>query len=218
MGYFVTFEGVEGCGKTTQIRLLAERLAATGLSVITTREPGGCPIADKIRSILLDSANREMTPTTELLLYAAARAQHIDEVIRPALATGAIVLCDRFTDATVAYQSAGRGIDRPVIDRLSNLACREVRPDLTMLLDCDPVLGLARARTRIESSIGPREERFELEAVAFHNRVRNAYLEEAAREPDRIAVIDATGSVDEIATRISRLVEARLALISNAVH
>ncbi|MDD2853758.1 MAG: dTMP kinase, partial [Desulfuromonadaceae bacterium] len=146
MGYFVTFEGVEGCGKTTQIRLLSKLLSSRGLNTILTREPGGCPIADKIRTILLDADNRALSPLAELMLYGAARAQHVSEVIAPALNARNIVLCDRFSDATVAYQSVGRGLDRTVIDTLNLHACQGVTPDLTVLVDCDPNVGLERAR------------------------------------------------------------------------
>jgi dTMP kinase len=211
MGFFITFEGVEGCGKTTQIRNLSERLTDAGYRTILTREPGGCPIADKIRTILLDADNRAMVPLTELLLYAAARAQHVSEVIMPALASDAIVLCDRFTDATLAYQHSGRGIDRSTIDALNNLACQTVRPDLTVLIDCDVATGLARARSRIEAASGPREERFELEASAFHQRVRDGYLELAAGEPGRFLTVSASGTIGEISDRIALQVLERLA-------
>lgn len=210
MGYFITFEGVEGCGKTTQIRLLAEQLTSSGRHVTLTREPGGCAIADKIRAILLDAGNRGMSSLTELLLYAAARAQHVTEVIAPALEAGSIVLCDRFTDATVAYQSCGRGIERATIDLLNTLACGEIRPDLTILIDCDAATGLERARRRINASSGPREERFELEALAFHQRVRDGYRELASREPARFLMIDGSDSIDQIAGNIARHVTERL--------
>lgn len=211
MGYFITFEGIEGCGKTTQIRLLAERLKTEGRQVTLTREPGGCAIADKIRTILLDADNRAMLPHTELLLYAAARAQHVGEVVKPALDAGGVVLCDRFTDATIAYQSSGRGIDRATVDILNSLACQGVRPDLTVLIDCDPVLGLERARRRIDASSGPREERFELEALAFHQRVRDGYLSLATAEPHRFLTVDGNGSVERIAADIADKMDARLA-------
>ena len=151
MGCFITFEGVEGCGKSTQIRKLAETLTKSGNNVTLTREPGGCDIADKIRAILLDSANAAMVPLAELLLYAAARAQHINEVILPALAKGDIVLCDRFIDATVAYQGHGRGLDLEMINNLNSLAAANCRPDITLLLDCPVATGLERARARIEA-------------------------------------------------------------------
>lgn len=218
MGYFITFEGIEGCGKTTQIRLLAERLKAAGRLVTLTREPGGCAIADKIRGILLDADNRAMMPHAELLLYAAARAQHVGEVVKPALDVGNVVLCDRFTDATIAYQSNGRGIDRETVDTLNSLACGAIRPDLTVLIDCDPALGLERARRRIDASSGPREERFELEALAFHQRVRDGYLALATEEPYRFLMVNGGGSVEQIATVIAEQVASRLEKQPHAVR
>ncbi len=176
MACFITFEGIEGCGKTTQLRLLARRLEADGHAVTVTREPGGCPIADQIRNILLDADNQAITPLTELLLYAAARAQHMSEVVTPALEAGGIVLCDRFTDATIAYQGYGRRLDLAVIDKLNQLATGGIRPDLTVLLDCPAETGLKRAISRINSAAGAREERFELESLQFHQRVRDGYL------------------------------------------
>lgn len=210
MGYFITFEGVEGCGKTTQIRLLAERLAAHGFSTRLTREPGGCPIADKIRTILLDADNSEMSPLTELMLYAAARAQHVSDIIIPALNAGSTVLCDRFCDATIAYQSFGRGIDRSIIDTLNSHACQGVGPDLTILIDCDPSVGLARARHRIETSNAPREERFELEEIAFHQRVSYGYQQLAAEMPHRFITIEGNDTIEDIATMIAVQVLARI--------
>jgi dTMP kinase len=217
MGFFITFEGVEGCGKTTQVRILAERLNQAGFRTLLTREPGGCPIADKIRQILLDADNQGMVPLTELLLYAAARAQHVTEVIVPALESGMIVLCDRFTDATVAYQHFGRGIDRSTIDALNTLARQTVRPDLTILMDCDAATGLARAKSRIEATSGPREERFELEALAFHQRVRDGYLRLAADTAGRFLTVSADGSIDEISDIISVQVLQRLGDSSRAI-
>ncbi|MDD2581524.1 MAG: dTMP kinase [Desulfuromonadaceae bacterium] len=210
MGYFITFEGVEGCGKTTQIRLLSELMSRRGMHTVLTREPGGCPIADKIRTILLDAENRALSPLAELMLYAAARAQHVTEIISPALEEGKIVLCDRFCDATLAYQSFGRGIDRAVIDTLNLHACQGVSPDLTVLVDCDPRIGLERARRRIEATSGPREERFELEELAFHQRVRAGYRQLAADQPDRFLVIDGAGSIEDIFAAISRQVLVRI--------
>ena len=210
VGYFITFEGVEGCGKTTQIKLLADFLSARGTGTVLTREPGGCPIADKIRTILLDAENRALSPLAELMLYAAARAQHVTEVISPALDAGKIVLCDRFCDATVAYQSFGRGINRDVIDTLNLHACQGVSPDLTVLVDCDPSVGLERARRRIEATSGPREERFELEALAFHQRVRDGYRQLAADQPDRFLIIDGSDSIEAIFAAISAQVVLRI--------
>jgi len=203
VGYFITFEGIEGCGKTTQIKLLGEHLESLGYPVVMTREPGGCQIADKIRSILLDADNRGMSPLTELFLYSAARAQHVSEVILPALKQGNIVLCDRFTDATIAYQCAGRGIDQNTVDTLNLMACQSLRPDLTVLIDCEPGIGLERARRRIEAHSGPREERFELEALEFHQRVRHGYLATAGKEPQRFITVDAGGSIEDISEAIA---------------
>ena len=210
MGFFITFEGVEGCGKTTQIKLLSEFLSTRGILSVLTREPGGCPIADKIRTILLDAENQALSPLAELMLYAAARAQHITEVISPALSAGKIVLCDRFCDATVAYQSFGRGIDRTIIDSLNFHACQGRTPDLTILVDCDPRVGLERARRRIEATSGPREERFELEALAFHQRVRDGYLQLAADDPNRFLIIDGSETIEEIFASITTQVDSRI--------
>jgi len=210
MALFITFEGIEGCGKTTQIGLLAERLRGRGRDILSTREPGGCPIADQIRAILLDAANSAMDSRTELLLYAAARAQHVAEVIRPALDAGRIVLCDRYTDATLAYQGFGRGLDRDLIARLNGIAAGDVRPDLTVLLDYPPEEGLVRARRRNQSQAGANEDRFEQESGAFHRRVRQGYLDLAARE-ERFRIVDARGSIDEVAGRVEAVVDQFLA-------
>jgi dTMP kinase len=210
MACFITFEGIEGCGKTTQMGLLARHLTARGHEVVMTREPGGCPIADKVREILLDAGNRAMAPLTELLLYAAARAQHIAEIVTPALASGRVVLCDRFTDATVAYQGYGRGLDRAVIDELNRLAAGDIRPDFTVLVDCPVEVGLGRAVARINSSAGAREERFELESLPFHRKVRDGYLKLAQAEPERFVVIDGAGGIEETAAAIAAAVYPRL--------
>ena len=178
--------------------------------MLLTREPGGCPIANQIRSVLLDAANSALVPMAELMLYAASRAQHLAEVIRPALSDGAIVLCDRFSDATRAYQSFGRGLDRQTIETLNDLACNGLTPDLTVLLDCPVEIGLGRARQRIETTCGPREERFELESLAFHQRVRDGYLQLAAAEPDRFLVIDAVDTPEQVALAISDAVLSRM--------
>jgi len=210
---FITFEGIEGSGKTTQIALLADWLTGrTGQAPVLTREPGGCPIADQIRGVLLDSANQAMTERAELLLYAAARAQHVAEIIRPALDAGRIVLCDRYCDATVAYQGYGRGLPIPVIEELNALASNGLTPDLTLLLDFAPDTGLERAcRRNAANTFGRDEGRFEQEALAFHQRVRNGYLALADDNP-RFVRIDANGSPQEVAERIRRTVAAHLSM------
>ena len=210
MGFFITFEGIEGCGKTTQLRLLKERLQGLGEQVTATREPGGCPIADQMRAILLDAGNSAITPTSELLLYAAARAQHVQEVIVPALERGEIVLCDRFTDATIAYQGHGRRLDLGTIAQLNRLATGGVEPKLTLLIDCPVEVGLARALARIEAGSGAREERFELESVRFHQRVRQGYLGLAAAFPERFVVIDGSGDVAQTEALVSAALAARI--------
>jgi len=209
---FITFEGIEGSGKSTQIARLAEWLTTrTGQAPVMTREPGGCPIADQIRGVLLDSANRAMTERAELLLYAAARAQHVAEVIRPALDAGRIVLCDRYCDATVAYQGNGRGMPIPVIEELNALASDGLTPDLTLLLDFEAEVGLRRACSRNAANSNGRDEgRFEQEALAFHQRVRDGYLALADGNP-RFVLIDANGSEEQVATRIRDAVGRYLA-------
>lgn len=211
MACFITFEGIEGCGKTTQVRLLADLLMSRGHTVTVTREPGGCAIADQVRAILLDAENRALVPLAELLLYAAARAQHVEEIIRPALAAGGIVICDRFTDATVAYQGYGRSLDLDLIDRLNRIATGGIMPDLTVLLDCPEETGLARAMERINACDGAREERFEQESLRFHRAVRQGYLRLAGAEPDRFIVLDATRGIVETAAEIAGKLLARIA-------
>lgn len=210
MAFFITFEGIEGSGKSTQLRILQSYGETLGHRVLATREPGGCPIADTIRAILLDPANRALRPRAELLLYAAARAQHVDQIIRPALAAGTLVLCDRFADATLAYQGGGRGLDRSLVESISALAADGLRPDLTLLFDLPVELGLARARRRNQDDSHPDEGRFELEELDFHRRVRDSYLALAASE-SRFRVIDATGSVDAVAARVAAAVAPLLA-------
>jgi dTMP kinase len=211
MGCFITFEGPEGCGKTTQMKLLANYFTEQGSPVVLTREPGGCPIADKIRQVLLDAANSSMVPLAELFLYAAARAQHVSEIITPALDAGKIVLCDRFTDATVAYQGHGRQLDHALIEQLNRLATGRLRPHLTILLDCPVEVGLRRALARIDATTGAKEERFEQESIQFHQRVRAGYLQLAAAEPERFVVIDGSQAILEVQAAITAAVRARLA-------
>lgn len=201
-GLFITFEGVEGCGKSTQIERLRLHLEACGQRVLMTREPGGTPIAEAIRDLLLDPSHHAMSPSAELLLYEAARAQHVDERIRPALESGVTVLCDRFADSTTAYQGAGRGLPLNALEYLHLIATGGVWPDLTFVIDLPVEIGLERARAR------GRADRMEQEALAFHERVRQGFLELARREPARIRVIDGTQSIDEIAAAIRRALEA----------
>lgn len=210
MGPFITFEGIEGCGKTTQIRVLADNLRSKNFDVLATREPGGCPIADLIRTILLDPANTAMTPRTELLLYAAARSQHVAEVIMPAITRGQVVLCDRFSDATLAYQGYGRGLDRKLILALNEIATTGTVPDLTLILDLPVDKGLQRARQRNGSATGSADDRLERESFAFHQRVREGYLA-LARQNNRCRLIDASGPPAAVADRISQVVDAFLA-------
>lgn len=210
MGFFITFEGIEGCGKSTQVRLAAERLSRAGHEVVVTREPGGCPIADAIRAILLDARNSAMVPMTELLLYAAARAQHIAEVVEPALASGKIVLCDRFTDSTLTYQGFGRKLDRELIARLNTLAAGSIKPDMTLLFDCPVETGLARAMARINANSAAREERFEQESLLFHERIRDGFLSLAVAEPSRFVVLDGSRSIGEIENMVTESILMRL--------
>jgi dTMP kinase len=209
MSFFITFEGVEGSGKTTQIQALRAHLEARGHRVLATREPGGCPIADAIRAILLDSANRALLPRAELLLYAAARAQHVEQVIRPALEAGAIVLCDRFADATTAYQGGGRGLDAKLVAELNLIATDGLRPDLTLLFDIPVEIGLSRARFRNQSDTLRDEGRFEMEELDFHQRVRSAYLALAAAD-ERFRIVDATGTAESVAARVITAVQSLL--------
>ncbi len=206
-GYFITFEGVEGCGKTTQVRMLAEFLEREERSVRLTREPGGTPVGEKIREILLDPAHEGLAPVAEMLLYISARAELVRSVIRPAIDAGCVVICDRFIDATFAYQARGRGLDEVLINSLNRLAADRAWPDLTILLDMDPALGLDRVRERIRRQGEGKEDRFEQEALAFHQRVRDGYLEIARREPERVRIVDALGSVEDVHAAVLKTVQ-----------
>ena len=210
MSLFITFEGIEGSGKTTQLRYLQKHLQTLGYQTVTTREPGGCPISDTIRTLLLSPENSTMASHTELLLYSAARAQHVVEFIRPALAEGKIVLCDRFADATTVYQGAGRGLDMTQLETINRFATDGLTPDMTLILDHPVEEGLRRARARNRSDNLESEGRFELEALTFHQRIRQGYLNLAAQE-DRIHIIDALDDVDTVAERISSAVDDFLA-------
>jgi len=211
MGFLITFEGVEGSGKTTQIRLLEKRLTNKGYHCTVTREPGGSPVGDQIRKILLSSDTKELTPLGELFLYEAARIQHVAHVIGPALRKGRIVLCDRFCDATLAYQGYARGLDLRMVEDLNRLASQAITPDLTLLLDCPVALGLKRASHRINAKKPAlREDRFEREALAFHQRVRDAYLRIARENPDRTRVVDSSSGKSETHRVVCDIVETRL--------
>jgi dTMP kinase len=205
---FITFEGVEGSGKSTQLSLTAARVRETGRSVLETREPGGTGIGEQIRRILLDPAHTDLEPLAEWLLYEADRGQHVREVLRPALERGAIVLCDRYSDTTEAYQQVGRGIDPESVRRVDALARDGLLPDLTLLYDLEPEEGLSRARERDGGRLG----RFEATEIAFHRRVRAAYLEIARREPERVALISARGGAVEVFGETWRILAERLAL------
>ena len=198
---FITFEGIEGSGKTTQIQMLSESLEERGVDHLLTREPGGTPIGDAIRKVVLHPAHSAMSATCELMLYAAARAQHIEQLIRPAIQEGRLVLCDRFTDATRAYQGHGRGLPLELIERLHTLEVLSLRPDRTLLFDIDAATALERARER-DHTKDPDETRFEQETLAFHERVRAGYLDLARRAKERIVVIDARGTPAEVQARV----------------
>lgn len=193
---FITFEGIEGSGKSTQLRRLAARIS----DAVVTKEPGGTPLADRIRAILLDSSSH-LDPVAELFLFAASRRQHVVEIIRPALKRGAAVLCDRFTDSTLAYQGFGRLIDLDKLRALNAWATESLTPDLTLLFDLPEDVGLSRARSRNAEAVND-EGRFEAEELRFHRRVREGYLALAVSEPARFAVINAEGDVDEVYARV----------------
>ena len=208
-GLFVTFEGIDGCGKTSQIRILAERLRALGIEPVIAQEPGGTRIGRLIRGVLLDSANADIDPKAELLLYVASRAQNVTEVIRPALDCGRVVLCDRFNDATVAYQGHGRGLGAGTVSRLTEIACEGTHPDLTLWLDLDPETALGRARARNQGKNAD-ESRMEAMPPDFFQRVRDGYSAIGASEPERVRRVDAEGSVDDVAREIFGIVEPAL--------
>ena len=210
MSLFITFEGVEGSGKTTQIDRLKRYLTRKGIPCKVTREPGGPPISEKIRKILLDPDHREMLPLSELFLYEASRAQHIKEVIKPFLKKGGVILCDRFNDATLAYQGYGRKTDRELIRKLNRLSSQGIKPDLTFLLDCPSDIGLKRALQRNRTLKNEREGRFEKEKIQFHHRVRKGYLAIARKEPRRVKVIDTRAGEEKVFEKIREIVDELL--------
>ena len=200
-GRFITFEGIDGSGKSTQMRLLAERLRADGHDILEAVEPGGTAIGRQIRRILLDAANQDLRPTAELLLYFASRAQNVDECILPALAAGKIVLCDRFTDSTLAYQGYARGLGEEAVLTLDRIACRGLAPDLTLLIDVDVECGVARVQKRNARSDAA-ETRMDDQSLEFHRKVREAYLSLAKQHADRFHTVDGRGTPETVAERV----------------
>lgn len=214
-GKFITFEGLDGSGKTTQLESLAAALRADGIDVVTTREPGGTPIGEKIRAVLLDSRTQNMDALTELSLMFASRAQQIAEVIEPELQQGRWVLCDRFTDSSEAYQGGGRELGSEVVLTMHRIVCRNLQPDLTIMMDSEVAASVARARRRnlapkARSSSTPDENRFERENRLFFTRVRDAFLKVAEREPSRVVLIDARRVQEAVHADILRAVRERL--------
>jgi dTMP kinase len=196
---FITLEGIEGSGKTTQIEYIAEYMKDKGRECVVTREPGGTDIGKKIRAILLDSKSKKLDPSAEMLLYTADRIQHVNEIIRPALSSGKIVLCDRYFDATIAYQGIARGIDMDLINMLHTNVVDNLRPDITILLDLSVEEGLKRAWKQIDNGMRTnRETRFEEEKITFHKKVREGYLKLASMEPERFRIVDASRSENDV--------------------
>ena len=202
-GRFITFEGIEGVGKSTQAAHAATWLQERGVQVVQTREPGGTPLAEELRALVLEPRERPLSVTVELLMIFAARASHVADKIRPALQRGHWVLCDRFTDATLAYQGGGSGVNPAWIRQLAKIAHPRLAPDLTFLFDAPPAVAMSRVAGR-----GNRPDRFETEGAAFFDRVRRAYLELAAREPGRFRIIDATAGEGEVAAAVRRAIDA----------
>ena len=207
---FVSFEGGDGTGKTTQIHALEDYLVQQGRACVVTREPGGTSLGKLIRQVLLEVSDHEIASSTELFLYLADRAQHVNEIIRPALAAGKIVLCDRFTDSTLAYQGYGRGIDLKLLGQFNDVADGAVRPDLTFLLDCPVTVGLGRTNQRPSVEGQPREDRFERETIDFHEKIRAGFLAMARAEPARFRVIDTTRAAAEVTGEIQRIADQEI--------
>ena len=208
---FISFEGIEGSGKTTQAKHTVRFLQDKGHDCVITREPGGTRIGEKIRAILLDPLSKDMDPLTELLLYTADRAQHIKEFILPLLSDGKIVLCDRYYDATMAYQGFARGLNIGLIEKIHKLLFENLKPDITLLLDLPPEIGLERAWKQINNGNRVSQEtRFEEERLSFHKRVREGYLELARLEPERFRIIDASKDAHEIREEIIKILDAEI--------
>lgn len=207
-GLFLTLEGAEGVGKSTNIEFITQHLEQRGIEYVLTREPGGTDLAEQIRSLLLAVREESMSELTELLLVFAARAQHLNKLVEPALAAGKWVVCDRFTDATFAYQGAGRGLSVDLIEQLQTLVQGALRPDLTLILDLDPEIGMERASKRGEL------DRFELEQQSFFRKVRQGYLDIAEAEPNRCIVIDASQPLEDVKINLLAALELKLSRIS----
>jgi len=209
---FVTFEGGDGTGKTTQIRALESYLSCRGKACLVTREPGGTELGAMLRRVLLEAGGAPIAPSSELFLYLADRAQHVSEVIRPALAAGKIVLCDRFTDSTLAYQGYGRGLDLGLLRQFNSVADDGTRPDLTLLLDCPIAVGLGRTASRRaqSDSDAAKEDRFEREKMEFHEKVRAGFLDLARQEPGRFRVIDAAQPAAQVSSAIGNIIDEAL--------
>ena len=206
-GLFITFEGGEGCGKSTQIAALKAQLEAMGKTVVQTREPGGTALGEYVRSLLQhDAAGQSMSPEAELLLFAASRAQHVRELIAPAIAQGQIVLCDRFLDSTTVYQGVARAIDSKKVNTINQLAIGDTKPDLTILIDLPPEIGLARVHARSDGQL----DRMEKEAIEFFQAVRQGYIDLAKSEPKRFLLLDGNQSVENLEALIWQRVEATL--------
>lgn len=219
-GKFITFEGLDGCGKSTQLEKLAAVLRAEGIDVLTTREPGGTEIGERIRAVLLDSRTAGLDPWAEMALMFASRAQQIAQVIVPSLESGRWVLCDRYTDSTEAYQGGGRQLGNDSVLRVHEVLCRGLWPDLTILMDSDVDRSVKRARRRNLAAVDgarPDENRFEQESHAFFTRVRQAYMEIANREPQRVALVDARRPAEVVHPEIVRIARQRLAGIDGSV-
>lgn len=211
---FITFEGMEGSGKTTQVRALQAHYSKKGLKVFVTREPGGTVLGNELRALLLRSRKEPLDPVAELFLIEAARAQHVTRILKDALQTNDLVLCDRYTDASIAYQGGGRGIDRDFISCVNQHASHGIQPDLTVLLDMAPDLAVRRALRRIAKDTGIPEDRFEREERQFHERVREAYLETSRKEPGRFLVVNAAEPPEEMERKILARTDVLLGLAS----
>lgn len=208
-GFFITFEGIEGTGKSTHIKNLAAFLLNLNPNrpVLITREPGGTPISDKIRALLLDQSNHHLVPRAELFLYMAARAQHVEEVIKPALKKGTLILCDRYSDATTAYQGYGRGFPIELIHQLNQISSDAIAPHLTLLFDGTPAICVARSKNRLAlEGKGESEGRFEAEALSFHEQVRQGYLDIAKKNPERVKIINAEDDLATVFENIKKIV------------